>query len=143
MKAFIPLAAFIYVTGCSSPEQVRRKELMDIIEKQIRLPSGAEEMNRYARAYKFASSDKIVAAYFLPPSKLDEQFCEGAKEGGQRNGQIALACPSPEGMKADESRWFDNDVYLPDISGDGCGYIYVVYDLRKRAVMYARCNGPM
>ena len=134
-------AALLWLAGCSPIEDRQRVELMDRIEHLIQLPVGAYPLNSYARAYKFSSQDQVRAFYFLPDLKYDQWFCDGAKRGGRTNGQVALACPPPEGMKADERRWFGDDVYLPDVCDGGCGFIDVEYNLKSGAVVSVRCHG--
>lgn len=141
MKSILILASAIFTAACTSPETQRRTELMNEIENEVKLPPGSGIIDGFARAYKFASSDRVVAFYFVPDGGHDRWFCEGAKKGGRTNGQIALACPPPEGMKAGERRWFGDDVYLPDVCDGGCNYIDVEYDVGSRKVISARCHG--
>ena len=139
LKSQLALAVTLVIVGCASTDERRHTNLMNNIEKEIQLPPGAAKISQYARAYKFDSHDRITAFYFIPQNV--DGFCQGAKRGGRTNGQIALACPPPDGMKAGERRWFDNDVYLPEVNDGGCNYIDVEYDLKTNAVTYAQCHG--
>ena len=141
MKSCLILPLILCVAGCASPEERRQTDLMDRIEKQVQLPSGAGEITRFARAYKFSSQDHVIALYFVPNARPDQAFCDGARGGGPTNGQIALACPPPEGMKAGDRRWFGNDVYLPAVFDGGCNYLDIGYDVRKRSITIGRCHG--
>lgn len=114
---------------------------MDTIEQGIKLPIGAEQLPRYARAYKFTSPDRVSAFYFIPDDSFDGEFCTVARSGGRTNGQIALLCPPPDGMEPGERRWFRDDVDLPDVLDGGCSYITVEYDVQRKAITSASCNG--
>jgi len=137
MKRFLILAAALSMAACSSPEARRQADLMNKIEKEVRLPPGAEAIDSFARAYKFESPDRVVAFYFFPVDQPDQWFCDGAKKGGRTNGQIALACPPPDGMKAGERRWFGDDVSLPDRSDGGCD---IEYDVGSNTITFATCD---
>jgi hypothetical protein len=141
MRLRFVLAAAFLMAACSSPEKRQQAELMDQIEQKVLLPREAGKIERFARAYKFGSADRVEAFYFVPDGQHDPWFCEGAKKGGRTNGQVALACPSPDGLEAGERRWFGNDVHLPAANDGGCDFIEVVYDIRSRTVASAKCNG--
>ena len=141
MKSHSSIAAMLLIAGCSMPEQRQHTESMDAIENNVQIPSGAGPIIKFARTYKYASSTRVVAFYFVPDDKPDEAFCKGAKEGGPTNGQILLGCPPPDGMKAGERRWVSDDVFLPDVNDGGCNYIDVEYDLKSKSVTYANCHG--
>ncbi|MBB5716438.1 hypothetical protein [Sphingomonas aerophila] len=141
MKLYLILAAFLATTACDPPEARRQAELMNTIERKITLPPGAGAVERFARAYKFASPDRVEALYFIPEEEPDRMFCEGTKRYGHKNGQIALACPPPDGMKAGERRWFADDVILPFVSDGACAYIDVEYQVGSKTVPKASCHG--
>lgn len=141
MKRHFILLSALLAAGCGSAEQRRHAKLMDAVEQSLKLPNGAEQLPLYARAYKFASPSRVVASYFIPDGSFDGGFCAEAKSGGRTNGQIALLCPPPDGMKAGERRWFADDVYLPDILDGGCSYIAIEYDVHRKAIISANCNG--
>jgi len=141
MRQRLFLAALLWLSGCAQTEEHQRAELIGKIEQSIHLPVGAYPLSAYARVYKFSSQDRVTAFYFVPDVKHDQWFCDGAKKGGRTNGQVALACPPPKGMKADERRWFGDDVYLPDVCDGGCGYIDVEYNVKSGSVISAKCHG--
>lgn len=141
MKPYYALAVTFLMVACSSPEVRQHTALMQTIENNLRLPQEAGKIEKFGRAYKFGSPNRVEAFYFVPNVQHDDRFCEGAKGGGRTNGQIVLACPPPDGMKAGERRWFDNDVHLPSVNDGGCNYVDVVYDIRLRKVFSARCHG--
>lgn len=131
----------LYATACSSPEVRRHVQIMDDIERTMVLPPGAGNLGRFARAYKLQSSSEVIAFYFVPEADNSQLSCEVAKVGGPANGQLALLCPPPVGMRAGERRWFSNDVHLPDVCDGGCNYIDVRYDIRTRKLLSAVCHG--
>lgn len=141
MKFHLSLAATFMIAGCTSPEQPRHTEIMDAIEHDIQMPSGARPLNQFSRTYKYASSTRVVAFYFVPDEKPDERFCKATKDSGPNNGQVLLGCPPPEGMKAGERRWLNDDVSLPDVNDGGCNYIDVEYDLKSMSLTRADCHG--
>ncbi|WP_179042531.1 hypothetical protein [Sphingobium lactosutens] len=141
MKPYLALPAMLLTVSCTSSEQRRHLEIMDAIEHAVQIPSGAGPMSQFARTYKYASPTRVVAFYFIPDETTDELFCEGAKEGGPKNGQVLLGCPPPDGMKAGERRWLNNDVFLPDINDGGCNYIDIEYDLKSKLFIRAECHG--
>jgi hypothetical protein len=139
-RCLILLSVFI-VIGCAPAEQSQRDELMKVIEQRVELPSGSAPLTRYARAYKFAEPERVTAVYFLPDNSFIEESCQSAKSSGRTNGQIVLFCPPPDGMRADESRWFENDVHLPDQMDGGCSFIVIEYSIALKTIISANCNG--
>ncbi len=137
----LSLAAFGLVAGCASPEERRRADLMDEIERNVVLPPGAQPLRTYARTYKFVAPERVEAFYFTPDDRLDGDFCAGTKEGGRTNGQVLLACKPPWGLGAGQRRWLDDDVHLPAVSDGGCYYISINYDLSDGGRPEAYCNG--
>jgi len=141
MKPYLPFSAILLIVGCTSPEQRRQTEIMDAIEHDVQIPFDARPLTQFARTYKYASSTRVVAFYFIPHDEPDEWFCKGAKEGGPTNGQVLLGCRPPDGMKAGERRWLSDDVCLPYVNDGGCNYVDIEYDLRSQSVIRADCNG--
>jgi hypothetical protein len=141
MKFHLSLAPIFLIAGCTSSEQPQHTKIMDAIEQGVQMPSEARPLNQFSRTYKYASSNRVVAFYFVADDKPDDRFCSRTKEGGRKNGQVLLACPPPEGMKAGERRWLNEDVSLPDVNDGGCSYIDVEYDLKSKSVTRADCHG--
>ena len=115
---------------------------MDTVERQVRLPTGAVALERYARAYAFGPNDRVAAYYFLPDERRDVSDCRGAQAGGALNaGQIALICPPPIGMEPGERRWCATERHLPVVYDGGCSYIEVEFDMRRDSIVRVECNG--
>jgi len=141
MKLPAILIAILCLSACSSPQERRQAEIMDRIEQQVKLPTGAEPLERYARTYAFKSRDRVSALYFLPDLANDEG-CRIAKGYGPKSaGAVARLCPPPDGMKAGERRWFKDAEALPIIFDGGCGNIDIEFDLKTGSVIFAHCNG--
>lgn len=135
-------------TGCGSAQEPHEDDLnspnaglMDAVEKRVELPAGSKPLDRYARAYKFASEHRISATYFIPHTRFIDDACQAAKSGGSKNGQILMLCPPPDGMKAGERRWFDRETFLPAQSDGGCSFIEIEYSVTSDTVISTRCNG--
>ncbi len=141
LKRHFIFATVLLAAGCGPAEERQHAELMDVIEQGLELPNGAEQLRRYARTYKFASPNRVEAHYFMPSDSFIDESCKGAKSGGRTNGQIALLCPPPDGMQAGERRWFAYDVSLPLVEDGGCNFIEVEYDVQRKAIVSAYCNG--
>lgn len=67
MKSVLMPAALAALASSSAPERSAHESLMDEIERQVRLPAGAEPLDRYGRYYAFAGRGKVEARYLLPP----------------------------------------------------------------------------
>jgi len=148
MKRFAILIVVLAATGCGSAQEPYEDDpkstkagLMNAIENRVELPAGSKPLDRYARTYKFASANRISAAYFIPDTRFINDACQSAKSGGSKNGQIVMLCPPPDGMKAGERRWFDRETYLPAQSDGGCSYIEIEYSITFDTVITIRCNG--
>ena len=91
MKPYLALSTMFLTAACTSPEQRRHVEIMDAIEHAVQIPPEAEPLSQFARTYKYASSTRVAAFYFIPANKTDEWFCKGAKEGGPKTGKYYWA----------------------------------------------------
>ncbi|MCW3848655.1 hypothetical protein OF829_15575 [Sphingomonas sp. LB-2] len=130
------------VAAYSSPEQREQEKIAQTIERAVRLPAGAFPLARYARAYAFASANRVSAIYFIPDDDPSNTSCTSAKAGGTANaGQIALLCAPPDGLKEGERRWFKNAQTLPHVDDGACFYIDIEFDLTRNVVISARCHG--
>jgi len=115
---------------------------MDMVERQVRLPTGAAALEQYARAYAFGPDDRVAAYYFRPDERRDDSDCREAQAGGALNaGQIALICSPPIGMEPGERRWFASERHFPVADDGGCRYIEIEFDLRRNSIVRVECNG--
>ena len=130
MKPFL-LVALPFAIGCtqapaqnnqgasrpSTPansEAQAREELMDEIERQVRLPEGAGPLASYARYYAWQQRDdgyrKVVAVF---------ERLTGAPPG---------------------RRWVAETDFPLAMDG-GCGLISLSYDVTARRIEHVACNG--
>ena len=130
MKPFQLLALFLALSCAPAPAQNNqgapqsatppnteaqaRLELMDQIERQVRLPEGAGPLASYARYYAWQQREdgfrKVVAVY---------ENLTGAPPG---------------------RRWVA-DTEFPLVMDGGCGFISLSYDLAAQRVEHVTCNG--
>lgn len=139
IRAFIFLILMV-ASGCNPVDQTTHADLVQTIEQSIELPAGSEPLESYARVYKSVGRDRISAVYFIPDRMFIDEICQSAKSSGPTNGQLAMLCPPPDGMRAGESRWVGDDVHLPVQSDGGCSYIEIEYSIARKAITSARCN---
>lgn len=117
---------------------------MGNIERQLKLPVGAEPLERYARTYAFKSPDRVSAVYYIPSAPVSDEACRIARGlGPEGAAAVARHCPPPEGMTAGERRWFKDADALPLIFDGGCGNIDVEFDLKTGSVIFAHCQGGL
>lgn len=135
------LLSLAWASGCHPVEQNSRANLAQTIEQNIELPAGSEPLESYARVYKDAGQDRISAVYFIPSNTFIDEVCQSAKSGGPSNGQIAMLCPPPDGVRAGKRRWVDDDVSLPIQLDGGCSYVAIEYSVARDTATSARCNG--
>lgn len=110
----------LLLLGCSSPEEQAHQAMMDKIEAQVRLPSGARPLADYSRYYAAGTKNEIVAIYLIVPKGV----------------------PPPEGsVPPGKRRWFNDKDEMPGMNGGGCGEVSVVYDTAKSALREVECNG--
>src|SRR5215212_6536128 len=72
MKFTCLLLVLALFSGCSSPEDRARRQLMDRVEGSVRLPSDADPLANYSRYYAPRPDGKIAALYVIE----DEDFLE-------------------------------------------------------------------
>ncbi|MEO5493350.1 MAG: hypothetical protein ABIR08_04905 [Sphingomonas sp.] len=140
VKSYFIGLAVLCTAGSAPPKQPLHTALMIKIESKMRLPAGSGTIDRFARAYKFASPTRVIALYFVPDDGKGKSFCSEAKKGGSK-GEIALFCPPPDGMKVGERRWFSDNASLPVVFDGGCSYVDVEYDLKAETVIFSKCHG--
>lgn len=109
----IIIVAAALLTACSTSEARDREALMDLIERQARLPDGARPLAEYARYYAPGGKDEVAAVFLIPVND----------EVGQR-------------------RWMDDQRDLPFIIDGGCSQVTLTFDRAKSVVKAAECNGP-
>lgn len=114
---------------------------MDDIERKVKVPPEAGNLDHFARTYAFVSPDRVWGFYFVPQNNYDSTGCKDARKyEPMYTGGIALFCPPPDGMAAGERRWFSKDDQ-PDVTDGGCDYMYVDYDVKSETIIRSRCHG--
>jgi hypothetical protein len=141
MRALISFALALAVAACSPTKVSQSDQVMNDIEAKIRLPKGAYPLQKYARAYSLPSNGKVFAIYFRPFPDPISTSCDEAQRHKDNEGQVALTCSPPVGMKEDERRWFRNQNALPNANDGGCDFIDVEFDVKARSVEHAECHG--
>jgi hypothetical protein len=119
MRGLIPPIAVLLLSACSTAEERQHSQLMDQIEKQVRMPAGSRPLAEYARYYAFDKRGRVVAIY------------------------TTLREPSYESLNlpAGQRRWVSHEDRLPGISDGGCGVVEVLFDPATEQVTRAECNG--
>lgn len=141
MTRFIIPVLLLSLSGCSPHVSPEQNAIMDTIERQISLPQGSSPLGSYARVYAPSSEDRVSAVYFRPNASFPS--CSEARAGGPTNGQVALLCPPPDGIKAGERRWLTNSELFPVVCDAGCSFVDVEFDVRSKKVISARCQGSL
>ena len=142
--AFRFAAIGMFLGACSAPQDRQREQMMDQIEKQVRLPQGAEPLDKYVRYYAGPDRGNIAAIYILPG--LDElppgEVCEELKAN-----MSSAPCSSQSPITAEVGP--GNRIWVPDSSKlpvplrdtGKCGMVSVVYMVGQRRVVEAACFG--
>ena len=142
----------LLLTASAAPYPSRRQhELMNDIERAIRLPEGAKPLSKYDRNYAFAGPDKVVAKYLmLSEATRYNKECDAIskKSSSERcTTENANRFVKFDGSKvgshtpAGKRRWFENAQSLPFIYDGGCMQVNVEYDIPTQRITEASCNG--
>lgn len=126
----LPLLAALLILGCAQPpaqnnqvsaasaalrEEAERLDLMERIEREVRLPPGADPLSSYSHSYAWRQGPdgvRKVAAYY---ESLTGNF---------------------RGMR----RW-TTEREFPMIADGGCGVVTFTYDVATHRFEEMRCNG--
>jgi hypothetical protein len=138
MKAFA-LLAILLLTACSTAEERRQKALMDQIEHEVRLPTGAHPLSKYARYYAFADGG-VHGVYIIP---WDDKALPADNECEQRNGSTnhGLNCQiSLHPLKVGERRWLAESRDLPIEFEGGCNVVELHFDVDNGRVTNVACH---
>ena len=123
-RLFLVLPAL--VAACSASPDSQHAQLLDEVERQVRLPDQAEPLKAYSRYYASAANGEIVGIYLLPD--LQRGKCVG--DGEDQTSSIGECQPvrGTRNLKANERLWVDNHTLLPTLSGRGCTVVNVAYN---------------
>jgi hypothetical protein len=142
-------AAFV-VSACAAQVSTASDKLMDELEQQVRLPTGASPLQDYARHYAFEKDGKVIGIYLLRapssgqglPNQAPDDGCEVlGLDGDEVTGKPVPCTAQPEVLAAGKRRWFSDFEELPIRFDGGCGMITVRFNPATRQVEEAFCNG--
>ncbi len=115
---------------------------MDLIERQVQLPTGARPLGEYARYYADTGNGEITAVYLVPMddqprpgdtcARLDENFAA----------QVVPCEPiqSDYRIPAGQRRWVAPQAQ-PIMDDGGCLRVVVIFDTRRSSIKRTECNG--
>jgi hypothetical protein len=135
--------AVLMLAACSSPEERKRADIMDVVERSVQLPNGARHLDEYARYYAFGGQNEVVAVYILPG--LDNPQGEGCEEldDDLTGNVVPCSLPSREGKEvaAGQRQWLDDFHNLPVASDSKCGVVSLIFNSANRRVEDLTCVG--
>lgn len=67
-------AAAVLVSGCEKNPALRRADVMNTIDHQVRLPRGAAPRQTYARYYAWIEQDRRVAGVYVRGEMLGRRW---------------------------------------------------------------------
>ena len=140
LKTLLVLGSFIALSACTANHDPHNA-IMDRIEQQVVLPSGAAPIASYSKYYSDAGHGTVQAAYVIhePAFRHDVQnWCASGKARSfpcSGDGKSELAA-------AGERMWLPDAREVPLPSGGGCAAITFHYEPSTNVLSPARCNGP-
>ena len=140
----ISLLALLLLLGSAPPEDSRRTETMDRIERLVRLPDGAHPLDAYARFYADAGEGDVEAVYLIPidfPGGPGETCSEVTLDLELVEAPCDFTAPDWADVTAGERRWVDGVEQLPMISDGGCSVVEIRFDGVTGQVEQVACHG--
>jgi hypothetical protein len=139
-KRLFLLLIVALASACSSAPDPKQK-IMEAVEAQMEMPSRALSLSDYVKVYAYLNDREVVAAFYAPgPAGYDlNEVCFGG------NHKVVPCGPhqfKQTKLRPGQRLWIDRSENLPDVSGGGCGYIRVRYDLQTNRITQTECNGP-
>lgn len=136
---FIRLSVlFCLLAACAPAENEPNARLIEAIEARVKLPAGAEPLQRYSRYYAPGEGGKVEVLFTIHDQnfvKDVERFCDA---------ETGFPC-SAEGKSdlapAGSRKWLGDARHLPVSHGGGCGVIRFSYDPAAGAISAMECNG--
>ena len=139
MRTVFIIISLLAVAGCASTQKNSRAALMDEIESSIRLPSGAEPLESYARYYT-EHNGSVLGAY-TTEIEAPRPSNYGCEELGLKGGSTKVACPALADARPGERRWVKFEDY-PAVAGKNCTAIQLEFDPRAKIITYLACANP-
>lgn len=135
----IPLAFGPAILCSCSGHSDPHERIMDQIERQVSLPSGAHRLRDYARYYAYDDKGRVFAVYELPgPPSSGGETCNDMDGAIPPERWRTVPCPkqSPEQayLPAGQRRWMSSELSIPMAPDTiGCEQIDFTYDARRGA----------
>jgi hypothetical protein len=114
---------------------------MNDIEQKIRIPRPGLPLQNYVRVYAYLNGGVVLGAYYAPGNggyKLTEVCFDGHKK--------IVSCGAHQFKETQlipgQRKWIEHYENLPDVSGGGCSYVRVQYDVASKQITKVACNGP-
>jgi hypothetical protein len=132
----------LLLSGSSPPDIRQRDQLLDNIERSIRLPAGAKPLNSYVHYYAPAGRGMIAGMYMLPG--LDDlppgEGCEQLRED-MTSEPCTFGWPKSTSVGAGNRAWLSGLEKLPMPARDGghCGIITFGYRTSDRQFLDVTC----
>lgn len=125
----------LLMTACSTADERKQAALMDRIERDVRLPTGAHPLSDYARYYAFENGG-VHAVYIMSwdSTPLPGDACVNSRSHDY-NCQILL-----DPLKAGERRWLAESRDLPIETEGGCGVVELHFEVDKGRVTNVACH---
>ena len=140
MRLATYLALLGSLASCAVSEEQKHDDVMDQIERSIKLPEGSLPLERYARYYT-EYKGKIHGAFTTeievrsPGVRCDELPADG--------GEIKdTQCPKIADLRPGKRRWVDFDDY-PAVAGENCRAVQLMYDPETKKMEYLECPEPI
>jgi hypothetical protein len=136
------IASLIVVLGlaaCAVTPRDRRDQIMDAVESQVRLPSGASPLAAYARYYAWNESGEVWAVYTIPgPPPSGQEICKvmDGRVPPEKWRTVPCEKESPEQsyLPAGQRRWMSSPLAIPTtLDTLGCEQITFTYNQRGNA----------
>ncbi len=118
MKRLTVIPILLLLVACSSATERQQRQTMQQIEQRVQLPSGAENLEKYARYYAMDGS-RVVGIYITIVDPQNKYY----------------------NLPIGQHRWIKDRRSLPSISDGGCMVVNVLYDSAAQKVEQASCNG--
>lgn len=141
MRSLILASLVALCIGGCSIEKDERAQVIDSIESAVKLPDGALRLDQYERYY--TSRDGFILAVYITHSDYHRKAVLAACQSMNEKG---FPCPLDDGklrlVNAGQSRWVENPLEIPGMSGGGCSQVTILYSPERQEFMRVECNGP-
>jgi hypothetical protein len=92
--------------------------------------------------YAYLSDQVVVAAYYAPPGTEGYDLNEVCFDKERKEIPCGLHEVNETKLMPGQRLWIDHYENLPEVSGGGCSYIRVRYEVKTQRVAQVECNGP-